>query len=59
MTTKPYDTVFDPFMGSGTTMKVCESLKRQCIGTEIDKDYCDFINQRLQKQSPPTTAREE
>jgi len=33
------DTVFDPFFGSGTTGQVAESLGRQWIGVELNKDY--------------------
>jgi DNA modification methylase len=31
--------VLDPFMGSGTTAKACEKLKRRYIGFEIDEKY--------------------
>lgn len=30
--------VFDPFIGSGTTLNVCKELERDCIGSEIDSD---------------------
>jgi DNA modification methylase len=36
--TKENDIVFDPFIGSGTTLKVCNELNRQCIGSEINTD---------------------
>jgi DNA modification methylase len=36
-------TVFDPFLGSGTTLIACEQLKRSCFGMEIDPAYCDMI----------------
>ena len=36
------DTVLDPFMGSGTTALACEQLKRNWIGIEISKKYCDM-----------------
>lgn len=42
--------VFDGFMGSGTTAVACKELKRNFIGFEIDKNYCDIANKRL-KQS--------
>ncbi|MHB8153906.1 MAG: DNA-methyltransferase [Bacillati bacterium] len=29
------ETVYDPFLGSGTTMAVCKKWGRSCIGTEI------------------------
>ena len=33
------DTVFDPFLGSGTTLMACENLSRKCYGIEIDPGY--------------------
>ena len=30
--------VLDPFLGSGTTMKIARKLKRHCIGYEIIRD---------------------
>ena len=41
------DTIFDAFMGSGTTAVVCEKNNRKWIGCEISKDYCDIIYKRL------------
>ena len=38
--------VYDPFLGSGTTLIACEKLKRTCYGIEIDPHYCDVILQR-------------
>lgn len=37
------DLVVDPFLGSGTTLKVCKELKRKGIGYEINKDYRPII----------------
>ena len=34
--TNENDTIFDPFIGSGTTLKICNELNRNCIGSEID-----------------------
>ncbi|MDR0868038.1 MAG: site-specific DNA-methyltransferase [Planctomycetota bacterium] len=36
---KPDATIFDPFMGSGTTGAVAKRLGRNFIGCEIDNDY--------------------
>ena len=41
------DTVFDPFTGAGTTPKMCMVLGRKFEGTELSKDYCDIIQERL------------
>ena len=40
--------VYDPFMGSGTTAIACKSLGLDYIGSELDKDYFEIINKRLQ-----------
>lgn len=42
--------VFDPFMGSGTTALACKELKRQWIGFEISKKYCDIAEKRLAQE---------
>lgn len=39
--------VLDPFMGSGTTAKVAQSLGRRFIGFEISAEYCDIAKARL------------
>jgi len=33
------DTVFDPFLGSGTTLMACENLNRKCYAIEINPGY--------------------
>ena len=44
---KPDDLVYDPFMGSGTTAFVARLLGRNYIGSEISKEYCEIIEERL------------
>ena len=46
-TTRENDVVLDPFLGSGTTMKACLELNRNCIGIEINREYIDIIKKRL------------
>ncbi len=41
------DTVFDPFMGSGTTLIVAAQNKRMGIGLEIDGKYCELAKNRI------------
>lgn len=40
--TKPGDKVLDPFMGSGTTLRVAHKLRRHSIGIEIIPEYCEI-----------------
>ena len=40
------DTVFDGFLGSGTTLLACEQTKRRCFGVELDPEYCQTIIER-------------
>lgn len=41
------DIVYDPFAGSGTTLKMAHLQKRQWIGSEISKEYCDLAEKRI------------
>ena len=45
--TQPGDTVFDPFMGSGTTGVACMQLGRNFIGCEIDPRYHAIAERRI------------
>jgi DNA modification methylase len=41
------DDVLDPFAGSGTTLRVCQQLGRNCLGIEINPEYVEMIHARL------------
>ncbi len=41
------DTVLDPFLGSGTTVKVALGLNRNAIGYEINEKFLDVIKEKL------------
>ena len=47
--TKKGNIVFDPFMGSGSTLIGCEETGRVCYGVEIDPAYCDVTVRRWQE----------
>ena len=41
------ETVFDPFMGSGTTALAARNLQRNSLGYEINPDFVDFYKQKV------------
>ena len=48
----PGDMVFDPFMGSGTTIKMARIRDRWAVGTEISEQYCALAKHRLENTPP-------
>lgn len=44
----PDGIVLDPFMGSGSTAVSAKKLKRNYIGFDISKEYCEIAEKRLQ-----------
>ena len=46
-----YDEVYDPFLGSGTTLIAAELTERLCYGMEIDPRYVDVIVRRWQNHT--------
>ena len=50
--------VYDPFLGSGTTLIAAEQLGRKCYGMEIDPKYCDVIVKRWEEFTGQTATRE-
>ncbi len=50
--------VYDPFLGSGTTLIACEQLNRICIGIELNPQYVSVILERYQSTTGKTPTRE-
>lgn len=44
---KPGSTVYDPFIGTGTTAVACARMGLDCIGSEISKAQCEYAEARL------------
>lgn len=45
--TKEFDTVLDPFMGSGTTLKVAKRMRRNSIGIDIMTEYVEMAKSEI------------
>ncbi len=50
--TKEYDTVLDPFMGSGTTLVAANRMRRNSIGIDIVPEYCEMVKEQLNVLEP-------
>jgi DNA modification methylase len=46
--TKPGESVYDPFLGSGTTLAAAEVTGRVCYGLDLDPKYADVVVERWQ-----------
>lgn len=57
--TVPGDLVYEPFLGSGTTLAAAELTGRACVGLELDAKFVDVIVQRWQKMTGKDAATED
>ncbi|HEY8870647.1 MAG TPA: DNA methyltransferase, partial [Candidatus Limnocylindrales bacterium] len=55
--TAPGDAVYDPFLGSGTTLIAAETLNRRCYGMEIDPRFVALAIERWQAFSGQKAER--
>ena len=46
--TKRNDTIYDSFMGTGTTANACLIESRNFVGSEISEQQCQYANKRLE-----------
>ena len=49
--TKSGETVFEPFMGSGTTLFECEKLGRKYVGLDINPKIVDYVRGKVSVES--------
>jgi DNA modification methylase len=52
------EAVYDPFVGSGTTLIAAEMSGRRCYAIELDPAYCDVVIQRWQDFTGEQALRE-
>jgi site-specific DNA-methyltransferase (adenine-specific) len=55
----PGQTILDPFMGAGTTLRAAKDEGRKCIGIEIEERYCEVAVARLAQEVLPFDNVEE
>lgn len=46
----PGDVILDPFVGSGTALRVCQQTNRRGIGIDINPEYVQMTKERLKEK---------
>jgi DNA modification methylase len=57
--TKRGDVVYDPFLGSGSTLIACERQGRICYGIELEPGYVDVVVRRWENVTGLRAVRAE
>ena len=52
---KEGDTIYDPFMGTGTTAIACIREKRNYVGSELSPRYIDWAEKRIKREQSQLT----
>lgn len=47
----PGDVILDPFNGTGTTVLLAKRTGRRYLGIDMDKDYVDYAESRLEREA--------
>ena len=43
----PAESIIDPFMGSGTTLRAAKDMGRKAVGIEIEERFCEIAARRM------------
>jgi len=58
-TKNPGELIFDPFLGSGSTIKAAYTLGKKSIGIDLSKEYVELTRQRLKGVNQDLFANKE
>jgi site-specific DNA-methyltransferase (adenine-specific) len=47
---EPTDTILDPFMGGGTTLRAAKDRNRKAVGIEIEEEFCEIAAHYLAQE---------
>lgn len=46
----PGEIIFDPYAGSGTTLRAAKDIGKRCVGIEIEERYCEVAAKRCAQE---------